>query len=92
MGKLNVSLDLKHDVNLFGFLFGKMKVLEWLMCKYDIFAYMVTCLINMKVELVPWCETWYLNVFNSKFDKYIVLGWPLSQKRDISLYSCKFDK
>jgi len=28
MGMLNVSLDLKHDVNLFGFLFGKMKILQ----------------------------------------------------------------
>jgi len=29
MGRLNESLDLKHDVNLFGFVFGKMRVLEW---------------------------------------------------------------
>jgi len=28
MGRLNVSLDIKHDVNLFGFVFGKMKVLD----------------------------------------------------------------
>jgi len=26
---LNLSLDLKHKVNLFGFVFGKIKVLEW---------------------------------------------------------------
>jgi len=25
---LNVSLNIKHNVNLFGFVFGKMKVLE----------------------------------------------------------------
>ena len=41
---------------------------------------------------VRWCETWYLNLFGSKFDKYKVLAWPLSQKSDISLYGCKFDK
>jgi len=29
MGRLNKPLDLKPDVNLFGFVFGKMKVLEW---------------------------------------------------------------
>jgi len=29
MGRLNESLDLKHDVNLFGYVFGKMNVLEW---------------------------------------------------------------
>jgi len=28
MERLNESLDLKHEVNLFGFVFGKMKVLE----------------------------------------------------------------
>jgi len=28
MGRLNVSLDIKHDVNLFGFVFGTMKVLD----------------------------------------------------------------
>jgi len=33
-----------------------------------------------------------LNLIGSKFDKYKVLGGPLSQKRDISLYGCKFEK
>jgi len=28
MGRLNEPLDLIQDVNLFGFVFGKMKVLE----------------------------------------------------------------
>jgi len=55
MGRLKVSLDLKHDVNLFGFIFGKMKVLDRLLRKNEILAYMVTCLTNMKVELVPRC-------------------------------------
>ena len=40
--------------------------------------------MNLSLD-VPWCETWYLNLFGSKFGKYEVLGWPLSQKRDISM-------
>jgi len=42
-------------VNLFGFVFVKMKVLECPLCKNEILAYMVTCLTNIKVELVPRC-------------------------------------
>jgi len=44
--------------NVFGFVFGKMKVLEWLCCKNEILVYLSTTLINGKFELVPWCETW----------------------------------
>ena len=43
-------------VNLFGYVFGKIKALEWPLCRNEIVAYMVTCLINMKVELVPRCS------------------------------------
>jgi len=40
MGRLNMSLDLKHEVNLFGFVLGKMKVLEWpLSQKWDFRLY-----------------------------------------------------
>jgi len=40
MGRLNVSLDLKHEVNLFGFVLGKMKVLGWsLSRKWDFSLY-----------------------------------------------------
>jgi len=68
-------------VNLFGFVFGKMRVLEWpLSWKF------------MNVELVPWCETWYLNLYGCKFGKMKVLKWPLSRKRDFGLNSYKFDK
>jgi len=42
-------------VKLFGFVFGKIKVLEWTLRKKETLAYMSTCLINMKVELVPRC-------------------------------------
>ena len=60
-------------MNLFGFVFGKMRVLEWpLSWKF------------MKVELVPWCETWYLNLYGCK--------WPLSRKRDFGPNAYKFDK
>jgi len=40
MGSLNLSLDLKHEVNLFGFVLGIMKVLEWpLSRKWDFSLY-----------------------------------------------------
>jgi len=48
---------------------------------------MVTIFINMKVELVPWFKTWYLNVFGFKFGKIKVLNWPLSW----SLINGKFE-
>jgi len=50
-----------------------------------IVAYMVTSLINMKVELIPWCETWYLYLYGSKFSKMKVVKWPLTQKWDFGL-------
>jgi len=48
---------------------------------------MVTILINLKVELVPWFKTWYLNLFGFKFGKMKVLKWPLSR----SLINGKFE-
>jgi len=44
MGRLNVSLDLKHEVNLFGFGFvlGKMKELEYSLswkCDFSLYDY-----------------------------------------------------
>jgi len=42
-------------VNLFSFVFGKMKVLERPLRKNEILVYMVICLIYMKVELVHRC-------------------------------------
>ena len=66
-------------VNLFGFVFGKMKVLDWwpLSRKCNL-VYLPTTLINRKFELVPWCETWYVNLFGFKFGKMKLLKWPLS--------------
>ena len=74
------------------FLLGKMKVLEWLCPENDILVYMPTSLIKGKFEIVPWCETWYMNLFCFKFGKMKVLKWPLSRKRNFSLYGYNFDK
>ena len=63
-------------VNLFGFVFSKMKVLEWLCRENDILVYMITSLINGMLELVPWCETWYVNLFGFVFGKMKVLERP----------------
>jgi len=44
MGRLKVSLDLKHDVNLFCFVIGKTKVLEWPLSRkkdFSLFGYKV---------------------------------------------------
>jgi len=79
-------------VNLFGFVFGIMEVLEWLCRENEILVYMPTSLINGKFELVPWCETWYVNLFGFKFGKMKVLKWPLLRKRDLRLYGYNFDK
>ena len=42
---------------VFGFVFGKIKVLECLCRENEILAYMVTILKNIKDELVPWFKT-----------------------------------
>jgi len=73
-------------LNLFGFKFGKMKVLKWPLSR---------SLINGKFELVPWrplMQTWYVNLFGFVFGKMNVLDWPLSRKWDFGLYAYKFDK
>jgi len=79
MGSLNLSLDAKHDM----WTYSVLNSVKW---KYrndpcrenEILAYMVSILINMKVELVPWFKTWYLNLFGFKFGKIKVLNRPLS--------------
>ena len=77
---------------VYGFVFGKMKVLEWLCRENEILGCMPTSLINGKFELLPWCETWYVNLFGFKFGKMKVLKWHLLRKRDFSLYGYNFDK
>jgi len=52
----------------------------------EILAYMITSLINGKVEPVPLFKTWYVNLFGFVLGKMYVFEWPLSQKWDFSLY------
>ena len=63
-------------MNLFGFKFGKMKVLNWPLS---------SSLINGKFELVPWCETRYVNLFGFVFGKMKVLEW-LCRENEILVY------
>jgi len=132
-------------VNLFGFVFRKMKILEWPLSRkwdfsiYDIMfdkyegatcpsmpldashniwtyldlnlvnrkymddpchenkilAYVVSCLINKKVSLVPQCPLMQ-NIIRGPIwfciGKMKVLDWPLSQKCHFGLCAYKFDK
>jgi len=55
---------------VYGFVFGKMKILEWLCRENEILVYMPTSLINGKFELVPWYETWYVTLFGFKLVKW----------------------
>ena len=70
---------------VFGFVFGIMKVLEWLCRENEILVYMPTRLINGKFELVPWCETRYVNLFGFVFGKIKVLEW-LCRENEILVY------
>ena len=95
MGSLNLCLDVPWCetwyVNLFGFVFGKM-YLKWPFCENEILAYMLTSLINGKVELIPWLKIWYVKLFGFVFGKMRVLEWPLSRQWDCSQHGYKFDK
>jgi len=83
-------------VILFGYVFGKMKVLEWPLWKNEIVAYMITCFDKYEGWACPSMsldakhDIWTYLFLNSVNIKYC--GWPLLRKRDISLYGCKFDK
>ena len=70
---------------VFGFVFGKLKVLEWLGREKSILVYMPTSLINGMFEVVPWCETWYVSLFGFVFGKMKVLEW-LCRKNDILVH------
>jgi len=58
----------------------------------EILAYMLTSLINRKVELVPWFKISYVNLFGFVFGKVRVNEWPLSGILYFNLYDYKFDK
>jgi len=76
-GKVESVPWFKTWFELFGFVFGKMKVLECSFLRkwdFSLYDYMFD-----KYEgwvCGPWCETWYLYLFGSKFGTYKVLGWP----------------
>jgi hypothetical protein len=46
---------------------------------------MTTSLMNGMFELIPWCETWYENLFGFVFGKMKVLEW-LCQENEILAY------
>jgi len=78
MVSLNLSLDAKHDMWTYLVSYSvKWKYWNVSCRENEILAYMVTILINMKVELASWFKTWYLNLFGFKFGKMKVLKWPL---------------
>ena len=92
MRRLNLSLDLKH--NLWSYLvlyLAKWKYWNVPCRENEILAYMLLSLRNKKVELVLWFKTWYVNVLCFVFGKMNVLECSLSRKRDFSLYG-KFYK
>jgi len=76
-------------VNLFGFVFGKMKVLEWPMRKNEILAYMLTSLRNKKVNISLDLK-YAVKIFAFVLGKMKELEWPLSRKWGFSLYDYKF--
>ena len=89
MGSLNLSLDAKHDMWTYLVSYSVKWKYWYVPCREnEILAYMVTISINMKVELVPWFKTWYLNLFGFKISKMKVLKWPLSR----SLINGKFER
>jgi len=83
-----LSLDLKHDMWTYLVSYSvKWKYWNVPCRENEIITYLFTILINMKVELVPWYKTWYLNLFCFIFGKMEVLKWPLSR----SLINGKFE-
>jgi len=85
---LNLSLDGKHDMWTY-LVLNSVKLKYWNdpCCKNEILAYMVTISITMKIELVPWFKTWYLNLCGFKFGKIKLLNWPFSWSL-ISVWNC----
>ena len=61
-------------VNLFGYVFSKMKALEWPLSKNEIVAYMVTCYsVNIKYCGWPLLRKRDISLYGCKFDK--CEGW-----------------
>jgi len=82
----SMSHDAKHDIWTY-LVLNSVNIKYWddPCRKKEILAYMVANLINVKVEIVSWFITWYVNIFCFVFAKMKVLGWPLSRKWDFGL-------
>jgi len=95
-----MSLDAIHDICTYLVLnLVNKKYLDDPCRVYEILVYMVANLINGKVELVPWFETWFVNLFGYVFGKMKVLNSVNESiamtpvvKWDFSLYGHLFDK
>jgi len=85
MKSLNLSLDVpccRHDMWTYLVLYS----VKW---KYWInpsrenvsLVYMPTSLINGMFELVPWCETWYVSLFDFVFGKMEVFGFVFGKMK-----------
>ena len=85
MGRLKLSLDLKHDMWTYFVLYlVKWKCWNVPFCENEILAYMLLSLRNKKVELVLWFKTCYVNIFCFVFGKMNVLECSLSRNRDLA--------
>jgi len=76
-------------VNLFGFVFGKIKVLKCPLsrkCDFSLFGYKVWWMGRLKVSLDLKHD---VNLFCFVIGNTKVLEWPLSWKRDFSLFGYK---
>jgi len=90
---LSLSLEAKHGICTYLVLNLVNKRFWGDLCREnEILAYMVTNLINEKVEFVPWFKTWFVMLFGFALCKIKVLKCPSSRKWDFSLYEYMFDK
>ena len=91
---LSMILDAKHDICTYLVLnLVNKKYLDDRCRVNEILFYMVANLINGNVELVPWFETWFVNLFDCVLGKMKVLysvnesiAMTLVVKWDFSLY------
>ena len=80
----SLSLDLYHNTWTYLDLYSvKWKYWNNPCRENEILVYMVANLINGKVELIPWFNIWFVNLFGFVFGKMKVLEWPLSRKWDL---------
>ena len=82
----SMSLDAKHDMWTY-LVWNSVKWKYWNdPCREnEMLAYVDRSLINS--ELVPWCETWYVNLFGFKFGKMKVLEWLCRENEILAYFS-----